>query len=318
MQTSEWTACIPVRDEERTLARTVTSIKNQTASQSLVSILIGANGCRDNTVRIARDLSRQDPRIQVIESPIPGKARMWNTLFNQAPTNNIVFTDGDVVLHENAAENLVKAINTSKDAMIGGSTVSYVNDLPLFQRFLGSAYANHNGSHNLWLTGQLYILDNLRVRAKLLDKGIPEMPEKVLHEDNWLTHALHPDWSVIPEARAFSRPYGLHELNKLRRRYIIADTQVESDLYPRIMKRWNPIPKEKDYLSVRFKRALRTRTHSYEQFLAYCIAFSITNLSKGFNESSARRKFACTPNYWESSQYSKIPLPEGLEFTKLN
>lgn len=315
---NEWTVCIPVRDEERTLARTITSIRNQTANSSLDSIIIGTNGCTDNTVEIAHELAREDARIQVIDSSVPGKARMWNTLFNQAPTNNVVFTDGDVVLHHQAVENLVRALTKTNQAMIGGSTISYVKDLPTFQRFLGSAYANHNGSHNLWLTGQIYILNSERVRAILLDKGISNMPERVLHEDNWLTHALHPDWSVIPEARAFYRPYGLHELSRLRRRYIIADTQVESELYPRILKKRNPPPKERDSFMVRFKRALKTRTHSYEQFLAYCCAFSITTISTPFNKSSARKRFSRTANYWETSQYSKIPLPEGLEFTKLN
>lgn len=309
MQTSEWTACIPVRNEERTLARTLASIRNQTANSSLVSILIGANACTDNTVRIARDLSRQDSRIQVIESPIPGKARMWNTLFNQAPTNNVIFTDGDVVLHEKAAEKLIDSLSTDEEmSAVAGTAVPYVTDLPLRLRLLSRSYIPTRIVAKPWIAGALYILDSVKTKSVLEEKGISNMPNQVLAEDTWLTKALYPYWKSVSDAQVFCRPKSLTEEVKMTERNYLFGKQID-DYFG--SKRVNGKPTKSAIIDSIL--AERPTPLSFLTFLL-CHTFSKT-LPKVFpiKELHERER-----GYWYQSQYSKIPLPKGLEFSKLN
>ncbi len=308
MQTSEWTACIPVRNEEKTLARTVTSIRNQTASNSLVSILIGANACNDNTVKIARDLSRQDSRIQVIESPIPGKARMWNTLFNQAPTNNILFTDGDVVLHEKAAEKLLSEITNGDNlAIAAGNIVPYIADLPLRLRLLNRSYIPTRLVAKPYISGPLYLMNCKRTDELLRKKGFDKMPIKLLGEDEWLGRVLYPNWVSIGDAVAFCRPYAFTEEFGMSKRFNTSWEQLKlygnaTKLYPR------------PTIST-IKRIIEERPTplSLLTFTACHLFYKI--LKKATPKSMLPR---ANPDYWYQSQYSKIPLPDGLEFSKLN
>lgn len=305
----EWTACIPVRNEERTLARTVTSIRNQTAVNSLVSILIGANGCTDKTGEIARQLASQDSRIQVIESPIPGKARMWNTLFNQAPTNNVLFTDGDVVLHEKAAENLVDALSTDKEmSAIAGTVMPYVRDLPLRLRLLNRSYIPTKIVAKPWIDGKIYILDSAKTQSALKTKGFQNMPNQVLAEDSWLTKVLYPDWKSISHAQVFCRPPSLTEEVRMAERNYLFGQQIDGYFGA---ERINGKPTKSAIIESIL--AERPTPLSFLTFL-FCHTFSKA-LTKIF---PIKELYKREKGYWYQSQYSKIPLPDGLEFSKLN
>lgn len=97
-----WSVAIFAHNEAATLADAVRSaqIAGEGASTEIVIL---ANGCRDNTVQIARDLALVYRNIHVIEIALADKANAWNHYVHeisaQLPFCDAlmhVFMDGDV------------------------------------------------------------------------------------------------------------------------------------------------------------------------------------------------------------------------------
>ena len=97
-----WSVAIFAHNEAATLAETVRSAQFAGEGAS-TEIVILANGCRDNTVEIARDLAQVYRNIHVIEIALGDKANAWNHYVHdisaQLPFCDAwmhVFMDGDV------------------------------------------------------------------------------------------------------------------------------------------------------------------------------------------------------------------------------
>jgi hypothetical protein len=175
------TVCIPAYNEEATIAHTLDSVRRQTYPR-IVSILVCPNGCSDATAEVCRRMQQRDPRIVVHERDAAGKPDAWNELFERAPTDLIMFMDGDVVAAPDAVAGLVATLEKTEDCIAAAaqtvpsgnarrSRVPFVippRDLPVT------------------LVGRLYGVHATALRQRLAAFGITAMPSDIIHEDAWL------------------------------------------------------------------------------------------------------------------------------------
>lgn len=318
MHKPAWTACIPVRNEEATIGRTIHSLQRQTIASDLTAIIIHANACTDGTVHVVRREAEKDNRIGLVISSIPGKARAWNELREVAKTEYVLFTDGDIVLHERAAEEIQGELRkNSLQAVIGGTAFPFVADLPPFQRFLGAAYIPRKIQVKPWITGQLYMVHQERLTAQLKRNGYVTMPEQVLHEDAWLKNAVTPYWSVTKKAIVFVRPHALTEELSMAIRYRAAFLQREHDEMPSLASVNHQRTTEQSFLQ-KVQRVVQESPH-LSSTLAFSMRHILARICAPYILRQAQKKIAEQDRaYWYRSNYSKQPLPEGLETLDLS
>lgn len=122
MERNKILVCVPVFNEERTIAVTLDSIfKQKHIPNSDLHVLVIASGCTDGTVEIVKNYIENDFAVTLITEPErSGKAnalRLINPVIAQLRTDICVFTDGDVELLENSLYEITRPL-------IGDSSVS--------------------------------------------------------------------------------------------------------------------------------------------------------------------------------------------------
>jgi glycosyltransferase involved in cell wall biosynthesis len=222
--------CIPAYNEEATIAHTLDSVLKQ-SYPNIVSILVCANGCSDGTAAAARSKQKQDGRIVVRERGDPGKPDAWNELVALAPTDLIVFMDGDVVAAPDAVAQLVAQVEDCEDCIAvaarpvpSGKRRRRATSLRIPPPF----------PEVKSICGRMYLLRIGALMKRLGEFGIEGMPSTVIHEDAWLTLFIGSE-RLIRSTTAnvyFSYPrFG--ELLKVQKRTLRAQKQLRR-LYPRV------------------------------------------------------------------------------------
>jgi glycosyltransferase involved in cell wall biosynthesis len=119
---------VPVRDEERSLARLVSSIRAQTRQPDEVVLVDG--GSTDRTVELARELAAGDERFRVVEAGEAGPGRGRNVGAGEARHPWLAFTDAGVGLDPEWLERLVEKVSEEPE-----TEVVYGNFDPLTRTF---------------------------------------------------------------------------------------------------------------------------------------------------------------------------------------
>lgn len=196
----------------------ITAMVQRLAAQDVggldLRIVILANGCRDDTVRLARaaaDAEGAAGRIVIEDLPLPGKSRCWNSFVHQiarADADVLVFADADIVFPEPdclarlatglAARSPLWALNSQPVKDIQADPV----DLTGIERLIAAA----GGGLDDWkaaICGQLYAMPAAAARRFHLPIGLPV-------EDGFLRAMVLTDALTGPED--FSRIDGLDGL----------------------------------------------------------------------------------------------------------
>lgn len=125
------TVGIPTYNEEKVIEATIDSVLTQISPED--EVIVVASGCTDNTVPLVQNIANQDKRIRLItEDERKGKASALNLIIQNAKSNIIVQTDGDVVLASNAINQLVKHFENPKIGGVSGKPVPVIPKDNLF------------------------------------------------------------------------------------------------------------------------------------------------------------------------------------------
>lgn len=112
---------IPVHNTEKTLARMLTCVREQTWQH--LEIIVIDDGSTDGTLALARETAEQDARITVLAQENLGVSSARNAGLNLCRGTFIYFADGDDTLPPDALERLVlRALRDGAGMVIGGYT----------------------------------------------------------------------------------------------------------------------------------------------------------------------------------------------------
>jgi len=130
-KTPNITIGIPAYNEEKTIAKSITSVLKQIKDDD--EVIVVASGCTDNTVREVKKIQRGDKRIKlIIEKERKGKASAINLIIKNAKHEIIVQTDGDVIVGKGAINQLVKHFEDKKVGGVSGHPIPIIPENNLF------------------------------------------------------------------------------------------------------------------------------------------------------------------------------------------
>ena len=183
-----------VYNEEEVISQTLSSLYKQdifTNNEYEVEIIIVANGCWDDTVKIANkslaNFTLKTPiEYKVIDKQEPGKVAAWNDLVHKYSNGNekyIIFMDGDIVIQESDnLSTLVKSLEVKTDALI--STDQPIKDIELqksnsLSSKLSCSFSGITRKGSSQLCGQLYC-----ARASFIKEIY--IPPEILIDDTYI------------------------------------------------------------------------------------------------------------------------------------
>ncbi|HXQ50679.1 MAG TPA: glycosyltransferase [Stellaceae bacterium] len=197
-----WPVAIFAHNEERNIAACIDSL-DQAARGHPVAIFVLANGCRDATARIVRELAARRGDVRLVEIALGDKANAWNVyVHDHAPPSQVhFFIDGDVRADSGALAILAETLAESDQANAAGAVPSAGRDRA------GIAARMRAGGR---ISGNLYALSGAFL-ARLRQANM-RLPLGFIGED-WLVSALakgdystraltHPSPKLVLAARA--------------------------------------------------------------------------------------------------------------------
>jgi glycosyltransferase involved in cell wall biosynthesis len=223
---------IPVRNEENTIVQTLESMLYQTVPPR--EIIVCANGTKDHTYEKVADMAKSEKSINLIISD-PGKPNAWNAIVSQSTDNNILFSDGDVTINREAAENMLAKFAENKDLVIVGGLNRYypVDKNKLYSRF----FSQNNGDAQIkgnWICGRLYMAKMNELFSLADDLGVKLMPETIINEDELLDRVSKGHKEIIGTAYNYSTHIStFHDWNIEFRRILAGNKQIRN-MYPQL------------------------------------------------------------------------------------
>ncbi|MCM1309697.1 MAG: glycosyltransferase family 2 protein [Bacteroides sp.] len=112
---------IPVRNRERLVKRTLTSLKEQTLAPD--AVILVDNGSTDGTL----DVLRQYPGAIVIEEPRPGATTARNAGLERVNSEYVLFFDSDDIMPPRHIEELTAALRAANMPEIGAFDMELIN-----------------------------------------------------------------------------------------------------------------------------------------------------------------------------------------------
>jgi peptidoglycan-N-acetylglucosamine deacetylase len=110
---------IPAYNESAVIARTITSLASQ--RYAALEILVVDDGSTDDTLAVAQEAARGDPRVRVVHQANGGKARALNTGIAEATGTIVVVVDADTLLEPDAIAHLVRPLADARVGAVAGN-----------------------------------------------------------------------------------------------------------------------------------------------------------------------------------------------------
>jgi len=221
---------IPVRNEENTISQTLESLLKQTIKPQKIHVCV--NGSSDNTYNIVSNLAKAESSINMITSE-PGKPNAWNKIVKESLENNILFCDGDVIVNNTAAENLLKELDkNSKLVLVGGSNAYFTSQ---FNSFFSKYFTENLKGKPIkqdWICGRLYItkINELSNIAKKYNTQL--IPKEIINEDGYLDLITTGHNSIIENAFSLSMQVSTFSDWKVEFKRILAGQKQLKTLFP--------------------------------------------------------------------------------------
>lgn len=117
---------IPSYNRERFVTNCIKSISKQSLKD--IEIIIVDDGSTDNSLKIVKELQKQDPRISIIAQPNKGVATARNTGLRRASAPYIMWCDSDDFYDEKMCEHMLTTIKKEKvDIVACGMKLVYTD-----------------------------------------------------------------------------------------------------------------------------------------------------------------------------------------------
>ena len=112
-------------NEEASIADAIASILDQRPScGNLAEVIVVASGCEDRTCEVVAGMAQRDNRVRLIEQPRrEGKASAVNLFIGATQAPVVVLISADLVLADDALENLLRSFADPAVGMVGGRPV---------------------------------------------------------------------------------------------------------------------------------------------------------------------------------------------------
>lgn len=188
------------------IARMLNGLMQQETTGLDVKIFVLANGCRDDTVNRAHEsvhtqkTTRSNVSIEVMDLPLPGKSRTWNTFVHELSRPDadvLVFSDADIELPE--ADSLLRLVRgLASSPNLYGFNSHPIKDIvyrPENLSLTDKVIASGSETLNEWKTaicGSLYAMPAGRARTL-------HMPIGLAVEDGFLRAMILTDVMSIEE-----------------------------------------------------------------------------------------------------------------------
>jgi len=225
---------IPARNEENNVIKTIESVLNQTIPPSNVYVCV--NGSTDQTYQKVVDFASLENKVNPLVSP-PGKANAWNEIISQKDLENqVLFCDGDIVVNDSAAENLLEEFYKDKDLVLVGGANGY---LPQKENsFFSRCFTETKGKiiNQNWVCGRIYMIDKKRLFSVAEELGVDLLPREIINEDGFLEMIARGHCKTIDSAYNLSLQVStFSDWKKGLKRIIAGQKQLRenySDLHP--------------------------------------------------------------------------------------
>ncbi|MBI2498654.1 glycosyltransferase [Candidatus Woesearchaeota archaeon] len=115
---------IPAHNEEKIIAKTLSSLINLPYDN--YEVLIGLDGCTDNTLNIVKEFQKKSKKIKYFElKSRNGKPEVIDTIVKKATGDILIINDADWKFKVNKSEDLKKMILLFNDPKLGGISESF-------------------------------------------------------------------------------------------------------------------------------------------------------------------------------------------------
>jgi glycosyltransferase involved in cell wall biosynthesis len=190
---------IPVRNEERTIIRTLTSVLEQTIPPKIIYVCV--NGSTDNTANKVADMAVTEKTINLLYSN-PGKGNAWNEIVGQCLENVVMFCDGDEIINRVAAENLGYTLEHNPDLVLVGGTCRAVPNRgeTFFSRYFIDNFSKSKKIVQRGVSGTLYMVKLKELHRLARSRGVNLMPSDIINEDALLGGLTKGHMEIIPSA----------------------------------------------------------------------------------------------------------------------
>jgi glycosyltransferase involved in cell wall biosynthesis len=219
------TIILPAHNESGVIAETLESLLRQVEEEDEVIVI--SNGCEDETETIARSF---EPRIKVINTPIPSKVNALNLGDQKARTYPRIYMDADIRLEDGA-------LSIIKKTLSAGHYLAVSPD-PLMD-FGGSNWAV-KAYYDIWLSMPF-------CQSGMIGAGVYALSEEgrkrfdrfpdVIADDGFVRALFkeHERGKVISAKSIVRAPATLYWLMKIKVRSRMGQMQL-ANMYPKLIK----------------------------------------------------------------------------------
>jgi len=264
--------CVLAHNEEKNIRRSLIDIYYRNLEIEF-DFKLYANGCTDDTVQIARNLTTSIPRLEVYDLPVPSKPLAWNTAFYQNNHDILVFTDADISVDPGTVKDLCDQLNRDNSTVIVSTTFHPLSKgLPFQKRAVGFMQMpvaqdfQYGGFYAVRREALATIFDAL---------NIMEMPLGMAGEDVFLEYLIGVERLRVSSKKCYYEPPNIDEYCAYLARVKWQSSQVEMFFKNSDANR----DRSQDTTSAKFFRKLRLLATSPDRAERIC-AFVTRSLFK--------------------------------------
>lgn len=122
---------IPVYNEEKVIKSKLLNLKEMEYDRNKFRVIIGTDGCTDNSVNIIQKFILDNPDIRIVLKEFKenrGKSTLLNELFESSTAEILVFTDASTIFNENTIEELTNMYHDKSIIGISGNKMMSQDD----------------------------------------------------------------------------------------------------------------------------------------------------------------------------------------------
>lgn len=217
--------CILAHNEQKHIASTIRSIVEGNKDVDF-NIVVYANGCTDDTVKIVKSLFVLYPNLHLRELEEASKPLAWNAAFQENNASVLVFSDGDVEPEPRSVLTLCKSLIENVDTTLVScqywpqkSGLSYGQkftgflQIPLIQDFL---------------TGCFYAVRKKNLEKEFEKHSLTGIPDGIVGEDFFIELLVPKQNLAIAGKKCFYEPPSIEDYLKYLARIRWQGEQVTS------------------------------------------------------------------------------------------